>query len=183
MFEQHAGEQGTESPVGTIRRDYRGFEAVLSRDIAHTREAVWAMLVDSDKIVQWLAPGDVELRPGGAVRIDFPESGASIDSHVLALDPPGLLSYSWSGPGEPERPLRWTLTAHGDGSRLVLTLQLPADEDAAKSAAGWDAHLEMLLAAIEGVPMRFPVDHFLARRQAYRDQLEALATPETDDGS
>ena len=111
------------------------------------------------------------MRAGGGVHIDFVDSGTKIESTVLALDPPQLLEYSWSSGDEPERPLRWELSAVGTKTHLVLTLGLPADEDIAKACAGFDAHLEMLAAALEGVSIRFPVDLFLAARRTYGQQL------------
>jgi hypothetical protein len=61
------------------------------------------------------------------------------------------------------------LNAFEKGTQLILTIRLPAGEDAAKACAGFDAHLEMLAAALEGVPIRFPVDHFLKARRAYQE--------------
>jgi hypothetical protein len=49
-----------------------------------------------------------------------------------------------------------------------LTLRIPEDEDIARSCAGWEAHLMMLLAAIEGVPIKFPFERFQATREAYK---------------
>jgi uncharacterized protein YndB with AHSA1/START domain len=125
------------------------------------------MLTEPDALAQWLAPGSMELRRGGSVRIDFADSGTTIESRVLELDPPRLLAYSWSSGDEPERPLRFELAQAGNGTRLVLTVRVPAGEDIAKACAGFDAHLEMLAAALEGVPIRFPLDHYLEARRAY----------------
>jgi uncharacterized protein YndB with AHSA1/START domain len=95
-----------------------------------------------------------------------------IDSEVSACEPGARLVYSWSSPGEPLRPVCWGLAADGDAAcRLTLTLITPADEDAARGAAGWEAHLEMLAAALEGVPIRFPFERFKAAREAYRSLL------------
>ncbi len=158
-------------PLGRIRRLENGFEGRLERLVEHDRDAVWRMLTESQALAQWLAPGSIDLHIGGGVRIDFVDSGTKIDSTVLALEPLQLLEYSWSSAGEPQRPLRWELSAVGAKTRLVLTLRLPADEDIAKACAGFDAHLEMLAAALEGVSIRFPVDRFLEARQAYRELL------------
>ena len=158
-------------PLGQIRRLDNGFEGRLERLIEHDRDAVWRMLTESQALAQWLAPGSIELRIGGVVHIDFVDSGTKIESTVLELEPLRLLEYSWSSGDEPERPLRWELSAVGTKTRLVLTLRLPADEDVAKACAGFDAHLEMLAAALEGVSIHFPVDRFLEARQAYREQL------------
>lgn len=159
-------------PVGAIRPFDGGFEARLERVFEHSREAVWCMLTEPQTLAQWLAPGSIELRAGGSVRIDFADSGTIIDSVVAGFDPPHLLEYSWSSGSEPKRPLRWELAAAAEGTRLVLTLRLPEGEDAAKACAGFDAHLEMLAAALEGVPIRFPLDYYLKRRRAY-DALQS----------
>ncbi len=157
--------------AGQLRRLDDGFEGRIERLVEHDRNAVWRMLTEPQALAQWLAPGSIELRPGGAVHIDFADSGTTIDSTVLALDPPQLLEYSWSSGDEPQRPMRWELQPAGNGTRLILTLRLPAEEDAAKACAGFDAHLEMLAAALEGVPVRFPFDHFLKARQTYQTLL------------
>jgi uncharacterized protein YndB with AHSA1/START domain len=147
-------------------------EARLERIIDHDRRGVWRMLTDPRAIVNWLAPAEIDARKGGRIQIDFGESGAVIDSVISEFDPPGLISYSWSSGDEPARPLRWQLESLGTETRLALTVRLPGDEDIVKAAAGWDAHLEMLLAALEGVPIRFPVDHFIEARRFYGDQLQ-----------
>lgn len=65
--------------------------------------------------------------------------------------------------------------ACGKGVVLTLTLWIPEGEDAARACAGWDAHLEMLAAALEGVPINFPFEHFKARRSRSGALLEAEA--------
>ena len=136
---------------------------------------VWSALTEPDQFVQWLAPGSIELRQGGAARLDFVDSGIVIDSTVSAIEPGRLLEYSWSRPGEPDRPLRYGLEPQGEGTRLTLELRVPAGEDAARSAAGWAAHLEMLAGALMGVPMKFPFDVFKAARAGYQAQLAPAA--------
>lgn len=146
-------------------------ETRLSCEFGHPAESVWLMIAAPDRLPLWLAPGTLELRPGGRVRLDFGDSGVVIDSVVTAYHPGDLLEYSWSGPLQPERPLRWVLEPlHADRTRLELTLRVPCEEDAARASAGWEAHLDMLTAALEGVPIRFPFADF----QAYREQYGAL---------
>lgn len=145
-----------------------GFEARLERILEHDRDTVWRMLTEPQALAQWLAPGSIKLRVGGRVHIDFEDSGRRIESVVRRLDPPSLIEYSWSSGDEPDRPLSWELDPAGNGTRLTLTLRLPDGEDIAKACAGFDAHLEMLAAALEGVPIGFPVDYFLKARRAYQ---------------
>ncbi len=154
--------------LGTINSVNGRYEARLERFLAHDQLVVWAMLTEPERIMEWLAPGEIELRKGGAAKLNFTDSGTVIDSTVSEFEPPSLLEYSWSSPGEPTRPVRWETAPVTGGTRLTLTLQIPEDEDIARSCAGWEAHLMMLLAAIEGVPIKFPFERFQATREAYK---------------
>lgn len=158
--------------LGTIERRGNSFHARLERLIPHPPTAVWAMLTDPAKFVDWLAPGEIELAEGGAAKLNFVDSGIVIDSTVSACEPERVLEYSWSGPDEPERPIRYEIFPEEDGTRLVLELTTPDDEDMARSCAGWEAHLMMLLAAIEGVPIKFPFERFQATRGEYNKQVD-----------
>jgi hypothetical protein len=60
------------------------------------------------------------------------------------------------------------------GTRLSLTVSVPQNEDIARACAGWEAHLMMLLAAIEGVPIKFPFERFKNTREAYKAKVAAL---------
>lgn len=159
--------------LGSIEHSGNQYHARLERLLPHSPTAVWAMLTDPAKFIDWLAPGEIELSQGGAAKLNFVDSGIVIDSTVSACELERLLEYSWSGPGEPLRPVRWELTPQGDETRLVLELSAPDDEDMARSCAGWEAHLMMLLAAIEGVPIKFPFERFQSTRGAYNELLNA----------
>lgn len=148
-----------------------------SLTLDHHLDEVWAALTQPDKLVRWLAPGSVEPHLGGAARLDFEESGGTIDSRVTACEPERLLEYSWSCPGEPQRPLRWSLEPIGAATLLTLRLTVPASEDAARAAAGWASHLEMLQFALLGASARFPYPVFKAAREAYAGQVERLSRP------
>jgi uncharacterized protein YndB with AHSA1/START domain len=135
---------------------------------------VWDALTNSRRLPAWLAPGTIEPRLGGWARLDFDQSGERIESPVTAIEVHRRLEYSWSRPGEPSRPLRWDLEPIGPMTRLTLRLTLPSAEDVARGAAGWAAHLEMLWAALMGVPVKFPTAAFKAAREAYSRQLADL---------
>lgn len=134
-------------------------------------ETVWSTITEPRHLANWLAPGEIDLRIGGSVKLAFEQSGVVIDSKIAALTPGRLLEYSWSGPGEPRRPVLWSVESRDDGALLTLTLTIPETEDAARSCAGWAAHLEMLAAALEGVPIKFPFERFKVQREAYRTEL------------
>lgn len=147
-----------------------GFAMTLDNPV----HEVWAALTQPARLAQWLAPGEIELVRGGRARLDFVDSGIVVDSRVSAVEPFHLLEYSWSGPGEPLRPVRWRLEPIGPLTRLALTLEIPANDDVARSAAGWAAHLDMLTAVLAGAEMRFPFPVFQAARAAYGAQLAGL---------
>jgi uncharacterized protein YndB with AHSA1/START domain len=157
-----------EIELGTVKRVENCFEARLERTLEHDQAAVWKMLTDASLLPQWLAPGELSLSKGGPAKLNFPESGTNVESIVTDVDPPRLIAYSWSSPGQPDRPLRWEAIAVNGGTQLSLTLRIPDNEDIARTCAGWEAHLEMLAAAMEGVPIKFPFERFKAAREAYR---------------
>lgn len=161
--------------LGSLRRVAAMVEGQLGRTLGHDRATVWKMLTESASLAQWLAPGQIEPRAGGAVKIDFADSGTVIDSTVLAWEPERVLSWSWSHGDEAARPLCFALSDVAEGTRLDLNVQIPAGEDAAKACAGFEGHLEMLAAALEGVSIKFPFDVFLSARKAYTEQLQASA--------
>ena len=151
-------------------------EARLTRALDNTPLEVWAALTEAERLVDWLAPGSIELRPGGAARLNFEDSGIVIDRLVSEISPPRVLEYAWSGPGEPRRPLRWEVEPTPDGATLTLTLLCPAGEDAGRACAGFAAHLDMLAAALAGVPIKFPFDRFKAARDTFRARLSQSQT-------
>lgn len=161
--------------LGTLQRKNGGTEAKITRRLKHPAPSVWAMLTQAERLPLWLAPGSIDMRIGGAAKLNFVDSGIVIDSKVTAFEPQRTLAYAWGRTGDPHRPVRWTLINHGFETDLTLTLGIPAGEDVARSCAGWEAHLEMLEAALEGVPIKFPFERFKASREAYKAMLPAAA--------
>jgi len=157
--------------LGTIKKAGTYYQANLVRILPHPLELVWEMLTDPSRFVDWLAPGSIELKEGGRAELNFQDSGIIIDSLVSQFKEHALLEYSWSSGDEPPRPVCWALESSDEGTQLTLTLGIPEDEDAARSCAGWEAHLMMLAAAIEGVPIKFPFERFVSTREAYKQLM------------
>jgi uncharacterized protein YndB with AHSA1/START domain len=156
--------------LGVTRKGDR-VEARLEVLLDEHIDQVWIALTTPEWLPKWLAPGRIDLKVGGEATLAFGDSGVPIGSRVTALIPGLLLEYGWSRPGEPERPLRWSLEPVGPNTRLTLSLALPATEDVARSMAGWAAHLDMLVAALAGIPIKFPFDVFHGARANYRKRL------------
>lgn len=166
--------EDTNDELGTLYRLNGNLGGRLERTIEHDQQAVWSMLTAPGHLAQWLAPGTIELRLGGAARLNFIDSGTVIDSIVTAFDAPRLIEYSWSSPGEPLRPVRWATRVVDVGTHLSLSVSVPQNEDIARACAGWEAHLMMLLAAIEGVLIKFPFERFQTTREAYKARVALL---------
>lgn len=157
--------------LGILTRKSGRTEVKLARRLTATPKQVWAYLTDSARLPEWLAPGAIDVRIGGQAKLNFVDSGIVIDSKVSACELHRALAYAWGQPGDPSRPVRWDLIEDGVGTRLTLTLSLPSNEDVARSCAGWEAHLEMLEAALEGTPIKFPFQRFKESRAAYNLML------------
>jgi uncharacterized protein YndB with AHSA1/START domain len=120
------------------------FERVLPASVAR----VWWFLSDREGIAGWLADADLEPRAGGRLELRW-EHGEIQRGEVTLWEPERALEYTWNVMGE-ESLVRFELTPEGDRTRLVLTHTRLAANRLAGFAAGWDAHLVMLVAACEG---------------------------------
>jgi len=144
-------------------------------------EKVWAYLTESDLRGKWLATGDMELREGGKVTLNFlhkdlspipggppdkyknMEKGHGFTGEVLKVDPPRLLSFTWEGTSE----VTFELEERADKVLLTLThRKLPAQE-AISVSAGWHTHLDILIADLRGeTPPNF-WQHYTRLEQRY----------------
>ena len=112
----------------------------LERLLPDPPEIVWLALTEREQLKGWF-PCDVFLagegwQPGAKIRFEFP--GLVLDGVVLEADKPERLAFTWG-----EETLRFELSPEGDGTRLVLTDELPGSI-AARNAAGWDGCLDRL---------------------------------------
>jgi len=155
------------------RRDGR-VEAELAMLIDEHVDLVWLALTSSDWLPQWLAAGRIDPRLAGEVKLDFEASGVAIESTVTAIRPGAMIEYSWLGPGQPEQRLRWTLEPIGPTTYLTLGLSLPDQSDLARACAVWAAHLDMLVAALAHIPVKFPVDVFNDARRSFGAKLASF---------
>jgi len=151
-------------------------------------ERVWAYLTESDKRGKWLASGEMDLRIGGRVELNFRhadltphaerppdkykdfECGVSIFGHITRCDPPQLLSYTFNeGKGDPSE-VTFELRPQGNDVLLVLThRRLPDRPTMLSVASGWHTHLGILIDHLEGrEPRPFWATH--ARLEADYDK-------------
>jgi len=174
-------DHGVVSEPGAIR-----FERILPGPL----ERVWAYLTDSELRGSWLAPGPMELWPGGEVELQFRhaelsphsevvpaaysayEGGSLTRGRVTRCEPPRLLAYTWAEASEEESEVTFELSARGDQVLLVLThRRLDDGEETVSVASGWHTHLAILADRLSGrVPPPFWTAH-AGWEAAYRERL------------
>ena len=126
--------------------------------IAARPELVWSFWTDPTRIVEWWGrPTEVDVRPGGAIRVELDNGGTAVGTFT-ELDPPRRLvfTFGWGqfAPGEPLAPgttsVEVTLTPDGEGTVLVLRhFDMPVTH-AADHERGWSYYLEERLVAALG---------------------------------
>ncbi len=127
-------------------------------------ERVWAALTVADQPAQWFGDSaEVDLRPGGEMRLGWSEHDASARAVVEEVDELTTFSYRWEV-GADEDGTMWstkvTFTLDEDAGRTVVTVvesglaALPDDlytQTIEENTSGWEgelADLERYLAAI-----------------------------------
>lgn len=138
-------------------------------------DTVWRYLTDPELRGRWFMAGPIDPRPGGemVLRIDHqsisPEPGEAPDWYaqwdktehvhkILAIDPPRLLRFSWSGGSE----VTWTLEPAGADRTLFVILheKLPNREELVGVSGGWHSHSAVLAEVVAGrVPGNFWKTH------------------------
>lgn len=99
---------------------------VVERVFPHPLTKLWRALTESPLLAQWMMPNDFEPVVGHKFRFHAtpaPGWNGLVDCEVLAMEPPGRLSYSWRT-GPPEAGMQWvvllTLTPAEGGTRLRM---------------------------------------------------------------
>jgi uncharacterized protein YndB with AHSA1/START domain len=181
---------------GRMRSDAPGTspghgEVRIERWLPGPVERIWAYLTESELRGVWLAPGEMELRVGGRVEHRFRHAdlshekvppakyGAYQDGHVMQgtvtrCEPPRVLSYTWGDAEEDSEVVFELFPVEGGEVKLVVTQRrLRSREGMANVAAGWHAHLGILLDRLEG---RAPRGFWSTHGRLEAEYAERLAT-------
>ncbi|ACU75944.1 Activator of Hsp90 ATPase 1 family protein [Catenulispora acidiphila DSM 44928] len=116
----------------------------LERALPDPPSVVWQALTEPEQLKAWF-PCEVTVadgiwKPGAAISFLFgPEAdNLTMQGEVLEAREPESLAFTWG-----EETLRFTLTAQGTGTLLVLIDELRPGI-AARNAAGWESCLDLL---------------------------------------
>ena len=154
----------SEYAVATARDTVR-IERLLPGPI----ERVWDYLTDPEKRATWFAGGPIEPRAGGTVTLRFHNNALTPDDggpgekwkkyggeltsggRVTEWDPPRLLAFLWGEEDGTASEVRIELAPKGSKVQLVLTHQRLRDREGMLNVSGgWHAHLDVLVARLEG---------------------------------
>lgn len=156
----------------------------IQRRLPGPIERVWSYLTDSDLRRRWLAAGTMTLQPGAPFELvwrneelsDTPSrrpEGFSAEQRmtcrITAAEPPHRLAFDWPGVGE----VSIRLQAQGDAVLLTLVhARLPDHGTSVMVGAGWHAHLDLLVACVEGTA-RLPFWEAWTRLRGEYERLAA----------
>ena len=166
----------SDAPLGAVTVPSAALQVVFHRHYKQPIEKVWAALTTRERLADWLALMDVEMRVGGVIRLDWHGHNA-MEGRVVALDPPHAFAWTWPLGGR-DTVVRFELEADGPdgqgGCNLTLTHSglNPAPGMGSGVRAGWHSHLEGLPDAMAG--RATPWDTVIARRDAMNPSYPAL---------
>jgi uncharacterized protein YndB with AHSA1/START domain len=128
----------------------------IHRDLPASVERVWRAWTTEAELAAWFWPPrfgtvcTIDLRVGGAYRIDGPGAGIAASGAYTAVDAPAALAFSWRWDGDDETTrVTLRLAATDDGCSLDLAHDgFGSDETAAEHVQGWSDCLDRLPAAL-----------------------------------
>ncbi|AVP99995.1 ATPase [Ahniella affigens] len=155
----------------------------IERRLPGPLERVWRYVADSELRSQWLAAGDLVPKPDAALELVWrndqlseatdlrPAGFAEVSSAVctiLSIEPPRHLRFDWPGVGE----VTIDLSESSAGVLLRLTHRaIPNLAMRHMVGAGWHAHLDILVALIDGTQ----APSFWSHWQTLKRQYESAA--------
>lgn len=167
------------SPYGTLTEP---MTLQIQRMLPGPIDRVWAYITDADLRRQWLAAGPMDTRPGGTVefvwrndeltppsrRPDGFDEEHRLLCEILDIDPPRRLVISWG------RSDGVTFELAPVGQKVLLTIthrRLPDRDMLLMVSAGWHAHLDVLVARMEGTEPALFWEAWLKLKEDYAARI------------
>jgi uncharacterized protein YndB with AHSA1/START domain len=157
----------------------------IQRLLPGPADLVWAALTENDLRRQWLAAGEMEMKPGSSFELVWRNDELSdppaerpegfkeeyrMQSRITELDQPRKLSMTWDGSGEV------TFELEPQGRKVLLTVIHRGLADRVTLlaiAAGWHMHLDILVARSRGQELGSFWAGWSRLRQDYDHRLAA----------
>lgn len=117
-------------------------------------ERVFRALTEAEDLERWFVQkAEIDLRPGGAIRLEWGPGSAEVGT-IQVLEPPYRLSFTWEALEPSPTTVDFVLTAESGGTRLHLRhsgIGAGDDWDTYYSSVdgGWEKHLGAMTAWLE----------------------------------
>jgi uncharacterized protein YndB with AHSA1/START domain len=154
----------SDAPLGEVTVHDDAVQVVFRRRYKKPVEKVWAALTQPERLADWFATAEVDLRVGGVIRLNW-NGVHRADMVITECDAPRTLAWRWRI-GERDTLVRFDLAPADGGCDLTVT-HSGLSRDGARDGgvrAGWHAHLEALPDALDG--RATPWETKVAREQA-----------------
>ena len=142
----------------------------LERLLPGPVERVWAYITEADKRAKWLCGGEVELRVGGKVHMEFDQNSLTADKNpppkyrdkatgsfvgvVTRLEPLRLFAHTWTWDSN-NTEVTYELAPRGKEVLLTIVHRRVQGKDLTASVmGGWDVHTGVLEDLLNGIEPR-----------------------------
>ena len=160
--------------IGTMRAE-NGKGIVRMEDVFDTDATdLWSALVDPDRLSRWIAEVTGDLRPGGQFHARFTSSWDG-PGRVDVCEPHRHLLATMEPDSDEETVIEATLFEELGRTRLVIEERGLPLEAVAAHGAGWQAHVEDLVAYLAGREPRTWRDRWSELIPQYRTLAQDLA--------
>jgi uncharacterized protein YndB with AHSA1/START domain len=155
------GVPGSVGGPGLLRVDDESASVTFQRILPHPIEEVWAAITDPKQLEGWSMTKVSRHATSGRLEMRL-ANGVLATGRVLEWDPPRIYEYEWNVEPGPVLPhgensiVRWELSPHPDGTRLVLTHRKLSRRTAEVFARGLKTFLDRLSAQMDGTPLPDP---------------------------
>ena len=170
--------------LGTFESDNGNINLRYERFYPRPVETVWAALTDPARLADWLGPARVEPHEGGHYEV-FIDRPRPMTGRILTWEPPHLLEFTWDTGDGPATVVRWELSRHDDGTRLVFLHIGVGRVWVGLVLPGWHLLLERLGSLLADQPQPFSMPRWRELQAIYLDRykLEGVMTdPPTGHG-
>lgn len=132
-----------EEQLGAFTRGGDHLDVRFERFYPRSIEKVWSALTEPERLADWMGVAHVEPHAGGRyeLMLDGPHR---MTGRILVWEPPHVLEFTWSNTHAPDSIVRYELSRHGDGTRLVFTHQRMPYATSALMLPGWHVFLARL---------------------------------------
>ncbi|MET3698244.1 uncharacterized protein YndB with AHSA1/START domain [Bacillus oleivorans] len=157
-----------------VKKADEGYLAIFERQFHHSVEQVWNWLTQPEKLSEWLAEAEVELKEGAPFTLTFTKTeGNVMAGTVQKIEVPYVFEFIWETDSPEASLVHWELQNKGQGCQLYFTQNFSDPTHLPTMLAGWHVHLEMLSSSLDGKELDFPWDRWEELHIYYAEKIAA----------